>query len=147
MFYICVFFNKADLVFMHEAVNVDALFNKSSSHEFSFTRLKSDQQVENCHNQIIGFMRSWIRRTINGVHNLCHDPLYSDQLQNGTRNIANIFKSLEQLFEELFGCSIVTLLWGRFILRLSQNWIKKHIIVFFVNYTILRRLLLQIYWR
>ena len=53
-----VLFNRINLVFVDETFNVGAFFDKSSTQEVDFTRLKSHKDVKDDDYEEVGFVRA-----------------------------------------------------------------------------------------
>ena len=56
MLNIRVLFNQVDLVLVHKAIDVRALFDEASAQELSLAGLKADEQVEDDDNKVVRFM-------------------------------------------------------------------------------------------
>jgi len=110
MFDIGILFDKTNLVFMHEAINVGALVNEPGPQELSLARLQSHQQVEDGHDQIVSFVWARVLSAAYCRHHLGHHPVDCNQFQHWTGDISDVFELLEHPPEETFGCLFVTFL-------------------------------------
>lgn len=102
MLNIRVLLNQTDLVLVHKTVYVSALIDEARSKELGLSRLESDQDVENRNYQVVGFVGTCVLlATAYRRHDVTYDSVNSDQLEDGTGDISDVFKLLKQFLEQL----------------------------------------------
>ena len=103
MLHVSVLLDDVDLVFVHEAVDVGALFEESGPEKRLRARFQLDHDVEDIDDEIVSFMRTakiW-GRIIKGCHDLIHDTMNCDKLEDRARNIPYKFEFPDHLVKQL----------------------------------------------
>ena len=118
MLHVSVLLDDVDLVIVHEAVDVGALFEESGPKKRLRTRLQLDHDVEDIDDEIVSFMRTAKIRgrivkgclalqgfvcsmNIKGCHDLIHDTMNCDKLEDWARNIPYKFEFPDHLVKQL----------------------------------------------